>query len=119
MNKDDPPALKKVPAVFYATAAGAEPVREWLKSLTPEDRKILGTDIATVEYGWPVGMPVCRAMGKGLWEVRSTIAHGIARVLFCLHDGRMVLLHGFIKKTQKAPQADLDLALKRKKEMER
>ena len=111
--------FKKIPAVFYRTAGGAEPVREWLKDLSPEDRKIIGADIATVEFGWPVGMPVCRAMGKGLWEVRSTITHGIARVLFCIHDGRMVLLHGFVKKTQATPPRELDLALKRKKEIER
>ena len=114
---------KKIPAVFYCTAAGAEPVRDWLKSLKLEDRKIVGADIATVEYGWPIGMPVCRAIkgtgGKGLWEVRSTITNGIARVLFCVHDGQMVLLHGFVKKTQKTPDAELALALKRKKEIER
>ncbi len=111
--------LKKIPAVFYCTSGGAEPVRDWLKALSAEDRKTVGTDIATVEFGWPVGMPTCRAMGKGLWEVRSTIRNGIARVLFCIHDGQMVLLHGFVKKTQKTPEAEMILALKRKKEIER
>jgi phage-related protein len=95
-------------------------VREWLKSLGPEDRKILGTDIRTLEFGWPVGMPLCRALGNGLWEVRSSIPNGrIARVLFCIYDQRAILLHGFIKKTQKTPQSDIELAMRRKREVER
>jgi phage-related protein len=69
----------------------------------------------------PIGArwtPLCRALGEGLWEVRSDVTQGrIARVLFCIHEGRMVLLHGFIKKTQKTPAGDLNLALKRKKEI--
>jgi phage-related protein len=113
---------KRVPAVFYGTSSGVEPVRRWLKKLPREDRRIIGTDIATVEYGWPVGMPVCSPITshRGLWEVRSTLTSGrIARVLFCMYSGRMVLLHGFIKKTQQTPDSDLDLAMKRKKEIER
>ena len=98
---------------------GAEPVRDWLKSLPSEDRREIGEDIATVEYGWPVGMPVCRPLGQGLLEVRSTL-HGnrIARVIFCIAQGRMVLLHGFVKKTQKIPNEDLTLARSRMKEIE-
>jgi phage-related protein len=98
---------------------GTEPVREWLKSLSVVDRRIVGADIATVEYGWPVGMPVCRSLGKGLWEVRSNITDGIARVIFFLHDGKLVLLNGFVKKTQKTPDDEIELALKRKRETER
>ncbi|MBA3440114.1 MAG: type II toxin-antitoxin system RelE/ParE family toxin [Pyrinomonadaceae bacterium] len=116
------PALKKIPAVFYRTAAGAEPVRNWLKELAAEDRRVIGIDIATVEFGWPVGMPVCRPISsrRGLWEVRSSLAGGrIARVLFSIHNDQMVLLHGFVKKTQKTPDSDLDLAMKRKREIER
>jgi len=97
-------------------------VREWLKGLPAEDRRILGIDIATVEFGWPVGMPVCRPITgrRGLLEVRSSLTgNRIARVLFCIHSTRMVLLHGFIKKTKQTPDADLDLAMKRKKELER
>jgi phage-related protein len=79
----------------------------------------LGRDIATAEYGWPTGMPLCRSLGGGLWEVRSSLTHGrIARVIFCASDGSMVLLHGFVKKTQKTPQPDLELARKRQKEIE-
>jgi phage-related protein len=95
-------------------------VREWLKALPPADRRALGEDIATVEFGWPVGMPLCRALGGGLWEVRSDISGGrTARVIFCVAGRRMVLLHAFVKKTQKTPDRDLQLALERKKEIER
>ena len=97
--------MKRLPAVFYALASGREPVREWPKGLGPEDRKLVGEDITDVEFSWPIGMPLCRPLGKGLWEVRSDLARGrIARVIFCVHDGRMVLLHGFMKKTQKTPR---------------
>jgi phage-related protein len=111
---------KRIPAVFYRTSTGNEQVRVWLKALSAEDRRIVGVDIATVEYGWPVGMPVCRPITsrKGLWEARSNLTGGrIARVLFCIHRGYMVLLHGFVKKTQQTPDADLDLAMRRKKEV--
>lgn len=110
--------MKRLPAAFYALPSGREPVREWLKSLDGDDRKIIGEDIKDVEFAWPIGMPLCRALGNGLWEVRSTLTQGrIARVLFCIHDGRMVVLHGFIKKTQKTPDNDLSLAIRRKKEL--
>lgn len=110
--------IKKLPAAFYCTASGKEPVREWLKALDDTDRRIVGQDIATAEFGWPIGMPVCRSLGNGLWEIRSDIGHGrITRVIFCVEGEKMVLLHGFIKKTQKTPKTDLDLALKRKKEV--
>lgn len=110
---------KRIPAKFYRTEAGNEPVREWLKQLAPESRKVIGIDIKTVEYGWPIGMPTCRSMGKGLYEVRSNLPDGtIARVLFCIYQEKMLLLHGFIKKTQKTPKQELDLALTRKKNLE-
>ena len=106
-------AGKRVPAIFFRTATGREPVRDWLKALPyPDDRKRIGEDIKTVEFGWPIGMPVCRPLGQGLFEVRSSLTHNrIARVLFYVdRAGRMVLLHGFIKKSQKTPEADLALA---------
>jgi len=111
--------LKRIQAVFYQSKAGVEPVRDWLKGLNKEDRFQIGTDIKTVEFGWPIGMPTCRAMKKGLFEVRTNLNKRIARVLFCVFDDRMVLLHGFIKKTRKTPQADLDLALGRKGKLEK
>jgi phage-related protein len=110
--------IKKLPAAFYCMASGKEPVREWLKALDEADRRIVGQDLATAEFGWPVGMPVCRSLGKGLWEIRSDISHGrITRVIFCVESEKMALLHAFIKKTQKTSKTDLDLALKRKKEV--
>jgi phage-related protein len=111
-------AVKRLPAAFYQLPSGREPVREWLKALGPEDRKIIGEDVKDVEFSWPTGMPLVRSLGKGLWEVRSDLTQGrIARVLFCVEHGRMVLLHGFIKKTQKTPDTDLELALKRRKDI--
>lgn len=103
---------KRVSAVFYRTEAGGEPVREWLRSLLPEDRKRIGEDIKTVEFGWPVGMPVCKPLGEGICEVRTSLGQNrIARVLFYVDKKRrMVLLHGFIKKTQQTPRQDLELA---------
>lgn len=95
--------------MFFRSGA-SEPVRDWLLGLSKEERAIIGADIKTVEFGWPVGMPACRPMGAGLFEVRSTLPNRIARVLFCINDGQMVLLHGFIKKAQQTPDADLRLA---------
>ena len=109
---------KKLPALFYETAKGRQPVRDWILGLSPEDRKLIGRDIQKVEFGWPMGMPYCRSLGDGLWEVRSSLARGrIARVLFCVARGNMAPLHGFIKKTQKTPAKDLELALRRMKEL--
>lgn len=112
---------KRVPAIFYRTEAGGEPVREWLKGLSPEDRKRIGEDTKTVEFGWPVGMPVCRPLGYGMYEVRTHLTQNrIARVLFYIDmKGRMVLLHGFIKKTRKMPQEDLALARSNKNKHQR
>jgi phage-related protein len=111
-----PASLKRLPAYFYRSDGGREPVRVWLKVLQPEDRKVIGEDIKDVEFSWPIGMPLVRSLGRELWEVRSSLLRGrIARVIFCVEQGRMVLLHGFIKKTQKTPQRDIDLALRRKK----
>jgi phage-related protein len=111
---------KKLSAAFFRTASGAEPVRDWLKDLSAEDRQTLGYDIGLVEFGWPIGMPLCRALGNGLWEIRSSLgSRRIARVIFCVVHDRMVLLHGFIRKSQKTPKADLDLARNRLKEVER
>ena len=103
--------------VFFRTEAGAEPVREWLRELTVEDRKTIGIDIKTVQYGWPLGMPLVRKMEPGLLEVRCDIADGIARVLFSAKGGQMVLLHGFVKKTQKTPDNELKTARNRLKKL--
>jgi phage-related protein len=106
--------------VFYRTHLGREPVRQWLKDLSPADRKRVSTDIRTVEFGWPVGMPVCRPLGNGVWEVRSRISAGrITRVLFFIEDDVMYLLHGFVKKTQTTPKDDLELAIRRMNDIKR
>ena len=113
-------SLKKIAAVFYQTGTGKSPVREWLLDLDKADRLTIGKDIQKVEFGWPIGLPYSRPLGLGLHEVRSDISDGrIARVVFSIQGNRMVLLHGFVKKTQKTPKHDLDLALKRKKDIER
>ncbi len=112
--------LKRIPAFFYRSETGGEPVRKWLLALDRDDRKIIGKDIKTVEYGWPLGMPLCKGMGNGLYEVRSNISGGrIARVLFCIFGKRMVLLHGFIKKSRKTSKPDFDLASDRKRKLEK
>jgi phage-related protein len=110
---------KKLVVAFYRTKTGGEPVREWLKGLPAEDRQVLGRDLRLVEMGWPIGMPLCRPLGNGMWEVRSSLgSNRIARILFCASGRHMVLLHGFIKKTQKTPESELGLARARQKEVE-
>src|SRR5579862_836833 len=110
------PGLKRLPARFYRSDSGREPVREWLKGLELEDRKVIGEDIKDVEFSWPIGMPLVRSLDRELWEVRSSLPRRrIARVLFCVEHGYMVLLHGFIKKTQGIPRRDIEVALRRRK----
>ena len=112
-------STKKLPARFYRTTHGNEPVREWLKSLTPTERQVIGKDIQKVEFGWPLGLPVCRPLGDSLWEVRSDLpSRRTVRVIFCIVAGQMILLHGFIKKTPQTPRRALDLAQARKAEVE-
>jgi len=110
---------KKITARFYALSSGRRPVREWILELPRDDRRIIGRDIQQVEFGWPIGMPYCRPLGHGLWEVRSDLTgNRIARVIFCIRGGEMILLHGFEKKTQKTPPQDIELARMRKREID-
>ena len=109
-------AERPLKVVFFKTDTGNEPVREWLKALSKEDCKVIGTDILTVQYAWPVGRPLVDNLGDGIWEVRSRLDNRIARTLFAVVDEEIVLLHGFIKKQQKTPQDELDLAKKRKRQ---
>ena len=111
----DSPPKKIVSAVFWKEINDKEPVRDWLKSLTKHQKKIIGEDIKTVEMGWPLGMPLVKNLSKGIWEVRCNFKNGIARILFKMYENQMVLLHGFIKKSQKTPSKDLTIALKRAK----
>jgi phage-related protein len=113
---DERPA-KVLAMRFYASRTGMEPVREWLKALPRDARRAIGADLKTVEFGWPLGMPLVRKLGSGLWEVRCTIPHGIARVLFTVNADSMILLHGFVKKSQKVPKTELELAKRRLKEV--
>ncbi|MBS0233786.1 MAG: type II toxin-antitoxin system RelE/ParE family toxin [Proteobacteria bacterium] len=105
-----PQGVQKIPLSFFATESGNEPVREWLKSLDEPDRKAIGLDLMVAQYGWPIGMPLCRPMGRGLFEIRTSLDDRIARVFVCHHDGELIALHGFIKKTARTPTADLKLA---------
>lgn len=102
---------------FYKTISGREPVRDWLMDLSKDDRRILGEDIKTVQIGWPLGMPLVRKMEKDIWEIRSNVSAGIARVFFTLVKSQIVLLHGFVKKTQKTPQVDIEIARRRSSEV--
>ena len=103
---------------FFQTDSGNEPVRQWLRDLEAEDRKMIGEDVKTVQFGWPLGMPLVRKMGRDLWEIRITLPQRIARVLFTVVDAKMILLHGFIKKSRATPQADLDLAKDRLRQLQ-
>jgi phage-related protein len=104
----------KTPLVFFCTTAGNEPVRDWLQALDRTDRHTIGQDLSRAQWRWPVGMPLCRSLGDGLWEVRTTLlGHRQARVLICHHQGELWALHAFEKKTRKTPKSDLDLAARR------
>ncbi len=110
------PGLKRPPALFYRSDTGREPLREVAEGLGPGISKDHWEDVKDVEFSWPIGMPRVRSLGNRLWEVRSNITDGrIARIIFCVVGDQMVLLHGFVKKTQKTPKSDIDLALKRMK----
>ncbi len=110
---------KALEVYFYKTSLGNEPVREWLKSLPKEDMRTIGFDIKIVQYGYPIGMPLTRVLHgtNGLEEIRCNISNGIARVIFYVEDDIMVLLHAFIKKTQETPKKELDVAIKRFKDL--
>jgi len=110
------PILK---VVFYRSRAGSEPVREWLLSLNRANRKTIGQAVKTAQYGWPLGMPLIRKLEPRLWEVRSLVTGGIARVVFTVNGSVMVLLHGFVKKSQKMPAADLKTAQQRLAELDK
>ncbi len=117
MRVDDPTEVRQrqpiLVVAFYRTDAGHEPVRIWLKELNKNARRVIGEDIKTAQFGWPIGMPLIRKIDRGLWEIRSHLKDGIARVIFTVEGQTMVLLHGFIKKSQKIPKTDLDTAKRR------
>ncbi len=107
----------RVPVCFYRSDTGSEPVREWLRALSKAQKKLIGEDIKTVQIGWPLGMPLVRKLAPGLWEVRSKLPEGWARVLFTVAGGEMVLLHGFLKASRKTPKRELLTAQRRLREI--
>ena len=110
----------KIPLVFFRSDSGAEPVREWLKGLQEPERQVIGRDLLRAQWRWPVGMPLCRPMGDGMWEIRTDLpSRRTARVLITHYGGHLVALHGFIKKTRTTPEDELELARRRQKELER
>ena len=111
--------VQRVPLVFFRNAGGGEPVRDWLRSLGQQERHAIGMDLLRAQWRWPIGMPLCRPMGRELWEVRTELPNNrIARVLICFSHVRLVALHGFIKKTRTTPVDALELARSRQKETE-
>ncbi len=112
----EPKTVKKISVSFFQNDKGKMPVREWILGFSPDDKKIIGEDIKTAEFGWPVGMPVVKPIGDKLYEVRSSLSDGSeARILFTIYKNYMLLLHGFIKKTQKIQKRELNLARNRMK----
>lgn len=105
---------KTISVVFYRADSGNEPVKEWLKKLSIEERKMIGENIKTVEFTWPLGLPLVRKLDRDLWKVRVSLPQKIARVFFTVEEELMILLHGIIKKSQKTPKEDLELAKKRR-----
>lgn len=115
-----PETPQKIPLIFYRTVAGGEPARDWLKSLDEVERHSIGIDLLRAQWRWPAGMPLCRPMGNGLWEMRTDLTtKRTARVLVCFHLGHLVAVHGFIKKKRATPAEDLETARKRQKELAR
>lgn len=116
-STQDAGKLPRLTVRFFRESTGSEPVRDWLKRLPVEEKREIGYDIKTVQFGWPIGMPVVDHVDGDVWEVRTRLSMRIARVLFVLEGNVMVLLHGFIKKERKTPKADLDIAKQRLKKL--
>ncbi|HAH11775.1 MAG TPA: type II toxin-antitoxin system RelE/ParE family toxin [Alphaproteobacteria bacterium] len=105
--------------VFYKSKAGKQPVLEWLRGLDEADRRIIGSDLRTVQIGFPLGMPLCRSLGSQLWELRTNLSsRREARLIFFQYGVKLVIVGGFMKKTQKTPERELEIARKRKEEHE-
>ena len=105
--------VRPIHVVFFRLDSGREPVRDWLKKLNRESRKTIGEDIKTLQFRWPVGMPLTRKMADDLWELRSHLVSGVARTFFTVYDEKIVLLHGFVKKSRKTPAKELAVARRR------
>ena len=105
--------VERLQVVFYKTNVNNEPVRDWLKTLEKREKKLIGEDIKAVQIGWPLGMPLVKKIERDLWEIRTKLENKISRVLFTMWQNNIVLIHGFIKKTEKIAKEDLELARKR------
>lgn len=109
---------KSFPLNFWTSDIGNEPAREWLRDLPEPDRTAVGRDLRRIQFGWPIGMPLVKSLKGGLWELRTSLpTRREARVMFCVNDETIIVLHGFIKKTQKTPVSELNVAIKRMKEL--
>ena len=108
---------RPISVLFFRLDSGREPVREWLRDMRPEHRKAIGEDIKTLQFGWPVGMPLARKMDDGLWELRSSLSSGIARTFFTVYERQIVLLHGFVKTSRKTPPKELAIAKRRRNKL--
>lgn len=105
---------------FYKTEGGNEVVLDFLRGLPADDKKTVGEDLKTLQFGYPIGMPLCRPVGR-LWELRSSPpSKRELRLLWFYHKKArtIVVVHAFIKKTQKTPQKDINLGEARKGEYE-
>jgi phage-related protein len=102
-------------AVFYKTEAGNEPALYWFRALEPEERRIVGYELRLLQIGFPEGLPRCRSLGDGLFELQCTLPNKIARVIFFLDGHSVIIVPGFIKKSQKTPKEELETAKARKK----
>ncbi|MGB9368173.1 MAG: type II toxin-antitoxin system RelE/ParE family toxin [Xanthobacteraceae bacterium] len=110
--------LKPIPVAFWRSASGREPVREWLRALGKGDRAVIGHDLRMLQFGWPIGMPLVRKLADHLWEVRSSLpSRREARLLFTANEEQIVVLSAFIKKSQKTPAAEIEMARRRLKEL--
>lgn len=108
-----------MPLRFFRSSAGVEPVREWLRALPRADRRAIGEDLKRLEYGWPVGMPLARRLAPGLFELRTPLpTRRSARVIVCFHEGELIALHAFVKKSRKTPKREIQIARERKGKLE-
>ena len=107
--------------LFYQTPGGNDVVLNWIRSFDASDRRVIGEDLRTVQIGFPLGLPLCRNLGDGLWEVRSALPskREVRLIFFQSRTPKaLVIVHGFIKKTQTTPIADLNLARNRMREFQ-
>jgi phage-related protein len=103
--------------IFYKEDSGREPVIEWLNRLDKQERIKIGEDLQTLQYRWPLGMPLVKPLGKGLWELRTKLSNRIARIIFVVQDSYIIILNGFIKKTEKTPLREIEIAQTRLKKI--